>query len=266
MRLARQMEWISPKTGVFMDEVHRFFTDTVLLAWYALPRRGEICADFGTGCGFLPLYWCDRARPAHVTAIDLQESACALARLGVQESGLAGRISVLQHDLRDWRSLPLQAGEVDAIACNPPYQAPGTGDLNRHEGKRIARHETALCFQDIAMAARHFLRWGGRFTCCHRPDRLCDVIAALRAHGLEPKRLRFVQQRREKAPFLFLLRAVRGGKPGLMTDPVLFVEDPTGALSQEMLSIYGDYKQGRAKNEQIRLLHGKAGTQEEGQR
>lgn len=69
-------------------------------------------------------------------------------------------------------------------------------------------------------------------------------MEALRRAGLEPKRLRFVQQRPDKAPFLFLLQAARGGNPGLRVEPVLFVEDGKGGFSQEMLQIYGSYKEG----------------------
>ena len=67
-------------------------------------------------------------------------------------------------------------------------------------------------------------------------------MASLQKEGLEPKRLRFVQQRQDKAPFLFLLEAARGGNPGMQVLPTLFVEDSAGGLSPEMLEIYGSYK------------------------
>ena len=63
-----------------------------------------------------------------------------------------------------------------------------------------------------------------------------------REYGLEPKKLRLVQQRQNSAPMLFLLEARRGGKPGLQILPTLLVEDENGAFSKEMLEIYGEYK------------------------
>ncbi len=66
----------------------------------------------------------------------------------------------------------------------------------------------------------------------------------MRRHNIEPKRLRFVQQRVNKPPKLFLIEGRRGGRPnGLIVEPVLFIEDERGGLSQEMINIYGAYKE-----------------------
>ena len=81
------------------------------------------------------------------------------------------------------------------------------------------------------------LRYGGRFCLCHRPERLADVICALREAGLEPKRLRLVQQRPASAPWLLLAEGRRGGKPGLRVEPPLIVEGE-GGFSPEMLRVY----------------------------
>ena len=75
-----------------------------------------------------------------------------------------------------------------------------------------------------------------------RPERLCSVMEACRQGNLEPKRLRLVQQRVEKAPKLFLLEARKGARPGgLVVEPTLIIEDGQGGYSQEMREIYGDY-------------------------
>ena len=66
----------------------------------------------------------------------------------------------------------------------------------------------------------------------------------MRNAGIEPKRLRLVQQRRDKAPKLFLAEGKRGGNPGgLVTLPTLFIEGDNSGLSEEMINIYGDYKE-----------------------
>ncbi len=69
------------------------------------------------------------------------------------------------------------------------------------------------------------------------------MTESMRRFGIEPKRLRLVQQRRTKAPKLFLLEGRRGGKRGFLDVlPTLFIEDENGGFSEEMLAIYGDYK------------------------
>ena len=52
---------------------------------------------------------------------------------------------------------------------------------------------------------------------------MSTVCGVLRAHGLEPKRLRFVASSAENAPSLALVEARRGGKAGLSVEPMLFI-------------------------------------------
>lgn len=241
-----KLEPLSAGISVITGKNHTFNTDTILLANFSMPRPGEICADLGTGCGTIPLLWCARSNPRRVYAVELQKEACNLAQRSVRLNKLENQVEVIHEDiktLRQNRSLPFN---LDRIACNPPYKPNNTGVHSAREEQRIARHEVACGFSDIAAAAAAFLRWSGRFFCCLRPERLCDTMLILRSVALEPKRLRFVQQRAGKAPFLFLLQANRGGRPGLKVEPTLFIESENGGFSEEMLKIYGDYKEGRA--------------------
>ena len=69
-------------------------------------------------------------------------------------------------------------------------------------------------------------------------------MEAMRKYSVEPKKLRLVQQRKSKAPKLFLLEGRRGGKRGFLeVMPTLFIEDESGNFSEEMLNIYGSYKE-----------------------
>lgn len=54
---------------------------------------------------------------------------------------------------------------------------------------------------------RRALRDGGRFVLCQRPDQLVEVLCALRAARLEPKRLAFVRQRTGSTPWLVFGRS-----------------------------------------------------------
>ncbi len=247
MSQREEFSWepLSPTAAVRVSRSHRFNTDTILLADFSMPRRGEACADLGTGCGVIPLLWALRAQPRAVWGVELQQEAAALAKQSVEYNKLENLIKIIQSDLRDREQLRrcFAPGSLDRMACNPPYKQAGAGVESREESQRLARHEASCTFGDIAAAASYFLRWGGKFCCCQRPERLPALMADLQACGLEPKRLRLVQQRPQKAPFLFLLEAVRGGRPGLRAEPTLLVEGPCGGWSQEMLDIYGAYKE-----------------------
>lgn len=243
-----ELEPLSPSISVFVSQTHRFNTDTILLAHFAAPKRGEKCADFGTGCGAIPLIWLARYEPAQICGVEIQPDACELVRQSAEHCGVADRLRVLNLDLRQLdQTKPRDPWleNCDLISCNPPYKAQGTGIENPEQGKRMARHEEACTMEDVARAAASCLRYGGRLCLCQRPERLTDILTTLCANGLEPKRLRFVQAREGKAPKLFLLQARKNGQPGgLLVEPPLILHNEDGTFTREMLEIYGNYKEG----------------------
>lgn len=233
---------------LYVSDTHHFTTDTILLASFAAVKNGERVVELGTGCGTIPLLLIRDGDPQSVYAVEIQEDAISLLTESLRlnlDSGIekASRITPILGDLREIREL-LPAGESDLVICNPPYKLPGSGIINPDEAKMTARHESACTLDDICEAARWLLRFGGRFVICQRPERLTDVLSSLRAHELEPKRLRLVQGRVDKAPKLFLCEAKRGAKPGYMDVlPSLIIEDKNG-FTEEMKQIYGTYKEG----------------------
>ena len=70
---------------------------------------------------------------------------------------------------------------------------------------------------------RRASRAATRLALCHRPERLAEVLAVLRAHRLEPKRLAFVKNRAESAPWLFLVEAQKNRKTGLKIEPDILI-------------------------------------------
>ena len=230
--------------SVIVSAEHSFGTDTVLLANFSRPRKNDKACELGTGCGAIPLIWSRNNVPAHVTAVDIQPEACSMLERSVQLNGLEDRITVLQSDLCDLKG-KVEFSSYDLVVCNPPYKAAGTGIVNPEEPHKIARHETLCTMDDIVYAASRLLNFSGRLCMCQRPERLSDMICAMRNFRIEPKRLRFVQQRLSKAPKLFLIEGRRGGNPnGLIVEPTLFIEKEVGELSDEMIEIYGAYKEG----------------------
>lgn len=229
--------------SVLVSRQHRFGTDTLLLSCFAQPRPSERrAAELCAGCGALSLRWFQSGgRSICVDAVELQREACGLMRRSVGQNGLQEYYRPVEADLRLLKGT-LPGNAYDLVVCNPPYMPLGTGLVNGEAGRRIARHESECTLSDVTGAAACLLRFSGRLCLCQRPERLCAVLKACQQAGLEPKRLRFVQQRPGKAPKLFLLEAKKGARPGgLVTEPILIIEDAKGGYSQEMLEIYGDY-------------------------
>ena len=110
------------------------------------------------------------------------------------------------------------------MTCNPPYKASGAGIESGIDSERIARHEIKCDIRSVCAAAARLLRFGGRVCLCQRPERLADVLCAMREYGLEPKRLRMVAKNAESAPWLFLVEGKKGSKPFLQVLAPLLIE------------------------------------------
>lgn len=230
---------------VIVSDKHHFSTDTILLANFAMPKKHDKSVELGTGCGTIPLIWArELGKNLNVTAVEIQDDAYNMIKRSVLINGLGKYITPVHGDLRNLRS-KLKYGYYDLVVCNPPYKLSGSGIVNPEKEKHIARHEEACTLEDIVSCAARLLQFGGRFCLCQRPERLCDVMTLMREHHIEPKRLRFVQQRKSKEPKLFLIEGRRSGNKGsLKVEPVLFIEDENGNFSKEMMEIYGSYKIG----------------------
>ena len=236
------LEPLGNSVKIYVSQSYHFSTDTILLADFSSPKNGKKCADLGTGCGTIPLLWLKNNKTVTVDAVELQSGACELAQKSVELNGLTQSINIINADLREL-SGRLKFGSYDLVVCNPPYKLSGSGIRNPESAKQIARHETECTLDDICQAASKLLQFGGRFCVCQRPERLADVMESMRKFGIEPKRLRLVQQRKSKAPKLFLLEGRKSGNKGFLdVMPTLFIEDESGGFSAEMMEIYGDYK------------------------
>ena len=234
-------ERVGGDVSICVTGLHTFGIDSFLLSDFAAPRKKDVACDLCSGCGIVPLLWFrDRGRaPGRAFAVDVQEQAVAQMKLSVEWSGLGEGLVPLHADLCGLTALPGYS-TVDLVTCNPPYKARGTGLLSAEEGVRIARHETLCSLDEVCACAARLLRFGGRFCLCQLPERLVDVLGAMRANKIEPKRLRFVQQRADSAPWLLLVEGKRGAKPFLTIDPPLILRE-NGGVSEEMQRIYANY-------------------------
>lgn len=232
-------EALGERLSICVTPDHKFGTDAFLLSDFASPRRKDWVCDLGTGCGIIPMLWFRRMEDAPHMAygVDIQEKAIAQLTETVSRNHLEGRLTPVLADLKQLPPL-LEPGRFDLVTCNPPYKIGGGGILSEWQSEKIARHETQCTLADVVSAASRLLKFGGRFCLCQRPERLCDVLTLLRQQDLEPKRVRFVQQRPGTAPWLFLCEGKKGSKPFLQVEPPLIIEGENG-FSEELLKIYG---------------------------
>ena len=233
-----RLEDLSPKLRICISKQHRFGSDSFLLADFSVRPRVKLACDLCSGCGIIPLLWLRAGMPLEKAyGVELQRDAVDLMRYTAAESGIEEVFIPVESDLKELAG-KIPAASMELVTCNPPYFEAGHGVPSPKGHRLTARHEVACSIEDVCAAAARLLKFGGSFCVCHRPDRLVDVLEAMRRCGLEPKRLRFVHQRPWEAPWLVLAEGRRGGRPFLKVEPPLIVEGPDGSFSEEMKRIY----------------------------
>ncbi|MDR0314661.1 MAG: methyltransferase [Oscillospiraceae bacterium] len=235
-------ESVGQGISVIVSGAHGFGTDALLLASFASCKASDIACDLGTGCGIIPLLWFRDGLFKEIYGVDIQPLACDQFRRSLDMSRISKRINVINADLRDLMNT-LNPAAFTLVTMNPPYKPVSTGVMSSSSSDQISRHEVMCTVFDACKAACGLLNYGGRFCMCHRPERLCDVISAMRENNLEPKRLRFVSQNSSLAPWLFLIEGKKGAKPQLQVLPTLYIKDDYGNDSQELIKIFGDYRE-----------------------
>lgn len=215
-----------------------FGTDAYLLASF-LPRRSRLKGvELGSGSGVVAFLALSRKKCAHVYGIEVQERFCELSKRNAILNGFDEQFTVINKNVVD--ALPSDTdGEVDFVFSNPPYMKADSGKANELDEKNIARHEVCARIDDFCACAKRILKHGGSFYVVYRPDRLCDLIFALRSNSLEPKRLVFIHSNTRSSPSLVLIQAKKGGKSGLIIDsPIYIYNDGTTTYTSRYASIY----------------------------
>lgn len=236
-------ERLSDDIKVAVSADHTFGTDAVLLAYFANIKRKDRAVDMGTGCGIIPLLWLRDKGQSPVHCLDIQNNAIEQVNASIEYNSIGERLTAHLCDLREIEKEFKPEG-FTLVTMNPPYKPLNTGFESLSESARIARHEVTCGIEDAVKAANYLLTYGGRFCMCHRPERLVDAVSLLRQYKLEPKRLRFVVDKKGEEPFLFLIEAKKGAKPFLRIEPELVIKNEESKFSDEMLKVYGSYADG----------------------
>lgn len=215
-----------------------FCADSILLADFADRKSASSLLDLCAGCGIVSLLWSADGSRRDTYAVEIQQNAAELIRKSATRNRLSN-IKVINDDLKNLDNE--YNGKFDLVACNPPYKKNGTGSKSANKAALAARHEIFCSLEDIIKTAARLLNNGGTFSLCHRPERLCDIMTLMREYNLEPKRLRFAQQRVTSMPWLVLIEGKKSAKPGLIAEPALIAEAETGNYTEEMYSIYNKF-------------------------
>ena len=159
------------------------------------------------------------------------------------------RIPELDRDLK--RTMEYLEGALKGLRCELYSPIPGSlcawfdngadsAIAFRSDADALPTTEAGCTLKDVVLAAKALLRFSGRFACCWPAARLQEAMTALSRYSFSVKRLRPVCAKPDRGPYLCLIEAVFGGRPGLAFEPPLLVMDQEGRYTDEIRDIYGD--------------------------
>ena len=195
-----------------------FGTDALLLAGF-MNLRGAYGIELGAGSGIISMLALTRGKLGRAICLEVQEKYAELCKRNAELNGLSEKMTAVCCDVRDFKP----DAEAEAVFTNPPYMKTDSGRSNVLDAKNIARHEVMGNISDFLIAAKRNLKYGGSFYAVYRPDRLTDLIYAMRECGIEPKRATFVHSDKSAESSMVLIEGKRGGKSGMRLTPPLII-------------------------------------------
>lgn len=214
-----------------------FGSDAVLLSSFCRVKRGGRVADLGAGNGIIALLVAAHTDASRIVGIEIQERAADMARRSAVFNGLSDRVEILNLDLRDAPDT-LGRNSFDTVVCNPPYGKAGRSFFRGADARSIARHEILCTLSDCVAAAAALANNGGRVAFVCPGLRIAELFSLFEQHRLSVKRAQTVHPAYGAAPSVLLVEGVKGGKPGLVWLPPLFLKDGAGNMTEECKKAY----------------------------
>lgn len=213
-------------------EMFNFSLDTVLLPnFITINEKIKKILDIGTGNGPIPLILSSKTK-AKIIGVEIQKEVSEMAKESVKINNLQDQITIINEDIKNNK---FETETFDIITCNPPYfEMKENSKLNKNDYKTIARHEINLNLEELLKISKKLLKNGGTLGIVHRPERLLDIIEAMRKYNVEPKKIRFVYPKKDKPANILLIEGKKNGKKGLKILPPLYSHNDDGSYTKEI--------------------------------
>jgi tRNA1Val (adenine37-N6)-methyltransferase len=219
-------------------EAFRFGVDAVLLANFAVVKRGMKVIDLCSGTGIIPFILAGKTEASHITGLEIQEEMTEMAIRSTKYNKMSDKIEFINGDLKDTKLLK-ELTRADVVTVNPPYKLINSGIINSKDKNAVARHEICCTLEDVIIACRILLKDNGRMYMVHRPERLADILCTMRKYKIEPKAIRMVHPNTKKAPNIVLIEGQRDGGAFLKWEKPLYIYNDESGYSEEIEKIYG---------------------------
>ena len=176
--LGGRIKIAQPKQG------HRAGSDAVWLQAAVAAQSGDKVLDAGAGVGVAGLCLLARCPQIHVTAVDIDEGAVALAEANAQLNANAAHFRAITLDLTAPSETLIAKGLVregyDQVMANPPFHVEGTVRPAPDAGRAAAHIMEAGALESWVRFLATFTAPKGRITLIHMPQDASSAPAAAR--------------------------------------------------------------------------------------
>ena len=221
------------------EKGYRFSLDALLLTHFVCLKEGEHVLDMGAGSGIISLILSKRWKCGKVVGVEIQEELVDMARRSVEINNLCDKVEIRQGDIRKIETL-FASQSFDAVIFNPPYRRRGSGRINPHYQKAVARHEIKGTLEDFLRAAGYALRESGRVYTIYPATRMVELLFQMRRARVEPKRLRLVHSNRFSRGEFILVEGIKEAGEELEVLPPLVIYEENGLYAEVMSCILKD--------------------------
>lgn len=216
------------------NEMFNFSLDSVLLPnFVTINKNINKILDIGCGNAPIPLILSTKT-DAKIIGVEIQKEVYDLAIESIKLNKLENQIKIINQDINEFYNFE-DTDSYDIIMCNPPFfKYIKTSNINKNDYKTIARHEVKLNLDNIFNIAKKLLKNNGVIAIVHRPERLVEIIEAMKKNNIEPKRVRFVYPKKNMEANILLIEGSKNGKPGLKILPPLYSHEDNGEYTEEI--------------------------------
>lgn len=228
--LGGRIKIAQPKSG------HRAGSDAVWLQSAVPARSGNKVLDAGAGVGVAGLCLLARCPQIHLTAVDVDEGAVALANSNAELNGLSAQFRAIALDLHVPAETLIEKGLVregyDQVMANPPFHVEGTVRPAPDAGRAAAHIMEAGALESWVRFLATFTAPKGRITLIHTPQVLPELLPLLdRRFGAITL---FPLFPRGSEPALrVIVQAKKGSRAGLRLLPGLVLHEADGRYTAQ---------------------------------
>ena len=166
-----------------------FGIDSVLLANFASDiKQNSNVVDLGTGTGIISFLLLAKNNIKKITGIEIQEEVADMAKRSIELNNLENKFNIINCDVKNILKY-VERDSQDVVISNPPYKKLNTGGKSDDEKNLISRHEILADIFDFVKASKNILKDKGTLYLVHRPERLSDIMCALKENKIEPKKI-----------------------------------------------------------------------------